>query len=124
MGDIKLGNLSISKLFIGSDEISAIYYGDTLVYESSSTPTPTLISFSVSANGTTTTYQAESGMTWEQWIASAYNTGNFGLDTLYSPPRVYDNDYWFVYDQNYTYQVSTDTITANYEYFASGGSND
>ena len=37
---------------------------------STSTPTPTLISFSI--NGTA--YQAEEGMSWEEWVNSEYNT--------------------------------------------------
>lgn len=41
------------------------------------TPTPTLISFTIDG----TTYQAEEGMTWEQWVASSYNTGGFYIST-------------------------------------------
>lgn len=42
------------------------------------TPTPTLISFTI--NGTT--YQAESGMTWQQWVDSSYNTAKYYIDSF------------------------------------------
>lgn len=35
-----------------------------------------LISFSIGG----TTYQAEDGMTWAEWVASEYNTGGFGVN--------------------------------------------
>lgn len=34
----------------------------------------TLIEFSITLRGITTTYQAEDGMTWAEWCDSAYNT--------------------------------------------------
>ena len=50
MGSIKIGALSIDKMFVGNsdiskiylgnDEVSKIYYGDTLIYESQATPQP------------------------------------------------------------------------------------
>lgn len=43
---ISIGNLSLAKAFIGNSEVSKIYYGDTLVYES--TPTPSGWTFGVS----------------------------------------------------------------------------
>ena len=38
---------------------------------------PTLISFTIAG----TSYQAEEGMTWEEWISSSYNTGGLVLDS-------------------------------------------
>ncbi len=40
--------------------------------------TATLISFTISG----TSYQAESGMTWGQWVASSYNTGGYYVNSL------------------------------------------
>lgn len=40
--------------------------------------TPTLISFTIAG----TSYQAEEGMTWGEWVASSYNTGGLYLDSL------------------------------------------
>ena len=42
MGSIKLGALSIDKMFVGNSEVDKVYIGDTLVYESQSTPQPTI----------------------------------------------------------------------------------
>ncbi len=39
---------------------------------------PTLISFTIDG----TSYQAEDGMTWEEWVESAYNTGSY--QTVYT----------------------------------------
>ena len=36
MGDIKIGNLSIDKMFVGSNEVVAVYYGNIKVWESTS----------------------------------------------------------------------------------------
>ncbi len=48
---------------------------DGAVYESieQQTSTPTLINFSIGS----TSYQAEEGMTWEQWVNSEYNTDGY-----------------------------------------------
>ena len=49
-----------------------------------STTTPALISFTIDG----TSYQAEEGMTWEQWVNSDYNTGFSVLDnTIYNGRR-------------------------------------
>ncbi len=47
------------------------------------TTTPTLISFTIDG----TSYQAEEGMTWEEWCNSSYNTNGF----YYDETRVYIN---------------------------------
>lgn len=52
--------------------------GDVLISGSSEKPAPALI-ISFTINGVS--YDAEEGMTFEQWIASEYNTGGFELCT-------------------------------------------
>lgn len=65
----------------------------------------TLINFSVNKAGS---FQAEEGMTWEQWVTSDYNTGGFYLD----------GDYVIVGDgrSQVSSVVKTDVITADYAY--------
>lgn len=46
---------------------------DGVTYEFGGVSTPTLISFTIAG----TTYQAEEGMTWGEWVASSYNTGRY-----------------------------------------------
>ena len=41
--------------------------------DNGATPAPTLISFTIDG----TSYQAEEGMTWEEWVNSGYNTYDF-----------------------------------------------
>ena len=48
--------------------------------QKSATPVVSTISFYISLNiggSDTTEYQADPGMTWAQWIASAYNTDDY-----------------------------------------------
>lgn len=72
-----------------------------------------LISFTVSG----TPYQAEEGMTWEQWVNSTYNTG--GLFT--SGDRVYTHDGGSIGTSS-TYARPSDVIQANTNYaLRSGG---
>lgn len=73
-GKMYLGTSSISKMYIGQNEVSKVYLGQDLVYEKSSAQ---LISFTID----NTSYQAESGMTWGEWVDSAYNTGYFYINT-------------------------------------------
>ena len=58
-----------------------------------------------------TTYNAENGMTWGEWIETTYNTGNFW--------KSYDNicGQSVVYDEQYNPITSTDTIISNHKYF-------
>jgi hypothetical protein len=61
-----------------------------------------LISFTI--NGTS--YQAEEGMTWAEWVASSYNTGGYTLSGTYiSAP-----DGGSVYDTTQMRRVSSSTI--------------
>lgn len=90
--------------------------------------TPTLISFSLVHVGVPTqlptiTYQAEQGMTWAQWVASAYNTDEWGIE----PNR------GSIINANLSAmllqiddEISTNTISNNgtYTYSALGGGSD
>lgn len=67
-----------------------------------------LISFSVDSK----TYQAEDGMTWEEWVDSEYNTDGYylGGGIVLQPGGVN------VLDSDGDQQISTDTIKANEVY--------
>ena len=75
--------------------------------------TPTLITFTI--NGTT--YQAESGMTWSEWVESDYNTAN-----VYIIDRsvLIGNDSLLFLNASAVY--SENTIQANADYSVIGGS--
>ena len=67
-----------------------------------------LISFSIGG----TTYQAEEGMTWGEWINSEYNTGGFmdgGNDDIVSSS-------WFWVHDRTGYVSHSQTIIAKYDY--------
>ena len=78
-----------------------------------------LINFTI--NGTS--YQAEEGMTWGEWVASSYNT--YGL-VISSDGKV-KNKFGSAYIANRQVAItSDDIIKPNYEYLLvsnSGGSN-
>ena len=79
-------------------------YVDGELYENTTGGgTVTIISFKLWGNGT---YQAEEGMTWEQWVNSSYNT----IDA-----SIYDNRIYF---SNYRIEGKTasDVIIADKEY--------
>jgi hypothetical protein len=69
--------------------------------------TGNLITFTVDG----TSYQAEDGMTWGEWIDSDYNPGGF---------TVYNNDIvrgvMVVVNQGYNKVTTSDSIIANYSY--------
>lgn len=75
----------IIALIANEHEIESIpnYYGeDDVVIDNDNITTPTSkpkINFVV--NGIT--YEAETGMTWEDWANSAYNTGTFSVEGNY-----------------------------------------
>lgn len=85
-------------------------------------PTVTLISFSITLSGNSTTYQAEDGMTWTEWVASEYNTGFYMVDESLQRIIVGGGDY--VRDAGNSAVAPSDLIVANYAYnVSSGGSN-
>lgn len=83
--------------------------------------TPTLITFTISG----TTYQAEEGMTWLEWVGSAYNTLGFYCDGGRYNIRLGGNQY--VQDSDGTAAIGSDIITNGGRYFIAeyggGGSN-
>ena len=77
-----------------------------------------LISFSINGN----TYNAEEGMTWNEWMGSNYNTSNAEISgsNLRIPTTdiVNYSDGGYIYNEpGITYVKITDTIVANYSYF-------
>lgn len=70
-----------TKLFVG-DVVKTV--GSRVFRKLTSHTTPTTITFTIDG----TTYQAEDGMTWEQWVNSDYNTAPIcyisGTSVLYS----------------------------------------
>lgn len=106
-------------LFLGSSYVSKVYLGSTLLYEGEA-PSVTLISFEVG----NTTYQAEQGMTWAQWLASNYNIN--GFYSQYGYIQYSANDYVVIADGSNTAVQPTDTIIDNgeYVYYIAGGGND
>lgn len=71
----------------------------------------TLINFTI--NGTA--YQAEEGMTWEQWCNSSYNTDGYYV----REDGVITNNVYFV-STTAGHVSSTDTIVSDYSYAGSG----
>ena len=62
-------------------------------------------------SSTTTQYEAEEGMTWEQWVNSSYNTDGFFIRTYSSRLELVDKT------QNFALTItSTDTIVADKAY--------
>lgn len=73
-------------------------------------PTPTLISFTIAG----TSYQAEEGMTWGEWVASSYNTAEYII--MYGN-QVYDKSAKNVVCDTGGNSVNTSqTITSGYAY--------
>lgn len=92
------GNLTIANVYFGTQQVRKIYLGNSLVWEKEIIPENillahdgallvsdggylittevTLISFTIQG----TSYQAESGMTWGEWVNSTYNTSNYTVD--------------------------------------------
>ncbi len=66
-------NYNISVYVTDSNGIKANNYNVNFTTNSG------LISFTVSENSTITTYYAEEGMTWLDWVYSDYNTDNFTM---------------------------------------------
>lgn len=59
------------------------------------------------------TYYAKSGMSWEEWINSNYNTDNYYItDNTYINKSIRS----WVFDSNYYHIIKTDLIIANEEY--------
>lgn len=61
----------------------------------------------------TTTYQAENGMTWEQWVESEYNTGGW---FVFGESSIMNGSYRYISNV-----VPTDIIVSNNSYATEGG---
>lgn len=85
------------------------------VIERADAPAVSLISFTISpgqsSEVSTVTYQAESGMTWAEFISSSYNDGSFTLSSSYV---LYNTN--SVVDTSHANELSTDTIIDGYGY--------
>lgn len=90
---------------------------DGVVYEIE-VVAPTIITFTIGS----TSYQAEEGMTWEQWVDSSYNTAGYYVRGSY----VYDNEGFGGWVRSTS---PTDIIVSDGEYLLEypphgGGTND
>lgn len=105
-------------------EVVEIYDGGVII----SGGTASLISFTIDG----TEYQAEDGMTWEEWLESAYNTANYsyllleGVDTVLL--ESVNSVYHYGLSYNDAFVPITDTVVADRAYTKkrgthSGGSN-
>lgn len=103
-----IGSSPLDKCYVGSDEVQKIYVGDELVYEKKSSTT--IISFTIDS----TTYQAEEGMTWAEWVDSAYNTDGFSISSNgFLVNATYDYVGIVICDYS---QAETTTIISNQAY--------
>lgn len=65
-----------------------------------------------------TTYYAEQGMTWAEWVESDYNTGGFKLTFAGTSYRVALSSIEYVSNTSSTdFVKSTDEITAGHAYY-------
>ena len=71
-GSVQLIPVSVMRKTTGSGGTSDILQPVNL-FSTTEIQAPSTISFTISS----TTYQAEEGMTWYEWANSEYNTGNF-----------------------------------------------
>ena len=99
--------------FKGTPAINTTYYLDkSNTISGGGAVTKKKIKFTIKLMfSTTTQYEAEEGMTWEQWVNSAYNTDGFFIRTYSSTLELVDKT------QNFALTItSTDTITADKTY--------
>ena len=104
-------NLSVADTTASFDEVEnatsyEFYVDDVSIGEY---PTVSLISFSIAG----TTYQADSGMTWGEWVNSNYNTGNFIVETPSSTVKVNNSGARYVYDSDVGSTVSSASTIVN-----------
>lgn len=85
---------------------------------SPSLPSVSIITFTI-YRGNTYTYQAEEGMTWEEWVNSSYNIDGYTIgSSTYNNNHIYDKETGqeAVCEADYTEVTATDVIMANYAY--------
>ena len=126
-GNIISGEEAYKTITITS-KLSEVTNGDTLLtwLQANATKqgasTPTLISFSIDG----TSYQAEEGMTWSEWVESSYNTGGFYIIAV-NTRVIFSNGTDYVSSEGFPgdFANNTSQIVANGTYykFNSGGGN-
>lgn len=117
------------------DYISSViekFIAGKYMYVAWSGDTPVIITFIIHDYlGNTTSYQAEEGMSWGEWVNSSYNTGGYklgsekvngltgtGFEVLDSQGGCYLE---YTSGSNILSAVSCDQIIANVEYMCTGG---
>lgn len=70
-----------------------------------------MISFTIDG----ASYQAEEGMTWAEWVASSYNTGDF----IISDDSPTDVNYYLIKTSSDGFLQATDAIISGEAYFVS-----
>ena len=72
---------------------------------------PNLITFTIDG----TEYQAEDGMTWEEWVNSEYDDGNYLVYNAYAIARFQGTSLVYVFDNTQTV-FKSDLVKSNYSY--------
>ena len=116
IGNIPMGELTFNG--VQSVTYNGTDYTKLVVDGTSYPPLPVIISFTIDG----TSYQAEEGMTWAEWVASSYNTGGFEIIS----GRVINSSGYIAYeDQSVNIAVSKNTIIiANRSYVYGSGTPD
>lgn len=81
-------------------------------------PAVTLINFTIAG----TSYQAEEGMTWEEWVNSSYNTDGYYISDIYVLKGANQHVSTQNKDNSLFYVVSGDLIIDGSTYYVVGGS--
>ena len=107
-----IGTKKVTDIYVGNKRVLKVYVGNKKCYEYQAPSNPT---FSIADQYTyNKTFEFVSGMTWEQWISSAYNTDGYFIAGSY----IMKNAYTFVKTAPIGSYVSpTDLIEANHNYF-------
>ena len=71
--DLNFGNIMMRGIKVGTADAPESLPAGSIYLKVSSLTSITLITFTIAG----TSYQAEEGMTWEQWVNSSYNTDGF-----------------------------------------------
>ena len=106
-GKMYLGTSTISKMYIGQAEVSKVYLGQDLVYEKQAS-LPTFSGKNRYSN-IYGPYQFEQGMTFAQWVASAYNTDGW---VVASGGRIVLGGFQYFMREDTSYVSSSDLVEA------------
>lgn len=108
-----IGNIPMGELTFNG--VQSVTYNGTdytkLVVDGTSYPPPVMISFTIDG----ASYQAEEGMTWAEWVASSYNTGDF----IISNDSPTDVNYYLIKTSSDGFLQATDAIISGEAYFVS-----